>query len=152
MTDKLKDLVKFDYTNTLSFLDKTDGTLFTIKNWAVTTNGAIFALAITSKNKYIFIINFVLISCFWLLELFYKCFHEDALRKSCLLEKLLSTDPSEEEVGKRYTFGLWDTIKLPHIKTIFWIIRFRLHMTFLYVVLLLLSTAGILFSSKLGFQ
>lgn len=142
MTEKLRKLVELDYEKTLTFLDKMDDILFRIKNWAVTTNGAIFALAITAKNKYCFVVNFVLIFSFWLLELFYKCFHEDGLRKGYLMEELLSSDPPDEEVTKMYTFGLGHAIKLPSVKAIVRIVVSRNHMTFLYVILLILSVMG----------
>lgn len=142
MTDNLKDLIKLDYDKTLSFIDKTDDILFRIKNWAITTNAAIFAVAISTKNKYCLFINFVLIFCFWLLELFYKCFHENALSKSYLMEELLYSDFEDEKVRETYTFGLGHAIELPSIKKMLRIVFFRFHMSFLYLGLLILTLFG----------
>ena len=140
MTSKLRELLELDYRTTQSFIDKADDILFRIKNWAITTNGGIFALAISTKNKNVLVVNLVLIACFWLLELFYKCFHEDAMEQNKKIEEYLFEDTEDSEIRKKkYVFGLGHTIKLPRVKKMIEIIFKRLHITFLYLVMLLVT-------------
>ena len=60
MTNNLLELLLLDYKITQSFIDKLDDHLFRIKNWVITTDGAIFALAITTKVKSVLIVNLIL--------------------------------------------------------------------------------------------
>jgi uncharacterized membrane protein len=149
MKEEMRSLIKLDYEKTLSFIDKIDDILFRIKNWTITTNAAIFAVAISTKNKNCLAINFVSISCFWLLELFYKCFHEDALRKSYLMEELIYSDPEDEKLRETYTFGIGHAVELPNIKKVLRIVFSRFHMTFLYIGLLILTLLGFCLFDKL---
>jgi hypothetical protein len=148
MSPESRKLIELDYEKTLSFIDKMDGILFRIKNWAITTNGAIIALAIYNRSKNILVVNFALVLCFWLLELFYKCFHENALKQGILIEDLLSSDSEDEEVEekrKKYVFGIGHTIQLVHPMRMFAIVFTRFHMTFLYLVLLLVTILAFCF-------
>jgi len=148
MNNELRDLLKIDYDKTLAFVDKMDDILFRIKNWAIVTSGAIIALAISINNRYALLVNLLLIYCFLVLELFYKCFHEDALIKSHLIEELLFSDPNNEQIqGKRqeYVFGLGHAINLPNARRMTWILFHRFHMSFLYLILLVLNILGFYF-------
>lgn len=133
------DLLLLDYKQTNAFVDKVDNQLFTIRNWAITTTGAVFALAITTKQPFVLLTNVFLILGFFMKELSYKCFHEDAIGKSHVLEEIIQKSQGKNELISDYTFGIGHTIKMPTLKNMAEIVWNRWHITVFYLGLVIIT-------------
>ena len=53
--DQTIDLLKFDYQVARSLIDKFENHVFVVRNWAVTTTGAIVAISLSATSD----------SCYW---------------------------------------------------------------------------------------
>jgi hypothetical protein len=147
MKDKEVELIKFDYERTQDFVDKADGFLFQIRNWAMVSCSAVVTYAVSEKNGIVLLANIFLVFGFCTFELIYKSFHEDCIRKGYELEKLLlqSLD-TKSELPSDYQFGIGHAIRVPRFKGLVSILfnRNRWHIGIVYLALLIMTAlAGI---------
>jgi flagellar motor protein MotB len=112
-----QELLLFDYEKTLEFLNKADGLLFQIKNWAIVSCSAVLAFGVSQKSLIIVAGTFFLIAGFCLLELVYKSFHDDCIAKSYGLEKLIQDSLKPSFVlPSGYEFGVGHAIEPPRFR------------------------------------
>ena len=142
MTDQEREMLLLDYDKTLAFIDKAEGHLFQIRNWAIVSCSAVVAFAVSQQSPIVLAANVFLVSCFCLLEVIYKSFHEDGIQKSYYLEEVIqkSSDASFQ-LPEDYQFGIGHTIALPRPGKLLRILfnRDRWHIGALYVGLFLLT-------------
>ena len=77
-----------DYEVTQAFIDKIDGFLFWIRNWAIVSSSAVIVYSLTSEYRYIVFSNFLIVLGFLFVELIQKSFHEDAMKHSKKFERI----------------------------------------------------------------
>jgi hypothetical protein len=68
MRDRTIDLLKLEYEVSRSLIDKLDSRLFIVRNWAITTTGAIVALSLTVDQPRVLIVGAVAALFFAYLE------------------------------------------------------------------------------------
>jgi hypothetical protein len=144
MNDQERELILKDYEKTMNFIDKIDGYLFQIRNWAIVASSGVIAYAVSVKSSWILIANFFIITGFMFIELFQKSFHEDAMRKSYNIEKIIGKCIlGSEPLPMNYRFGLGHSIQPVSAKGILRIIfnKNRWHNLALYFFLAL-ATLG----------
>ncbi len=110
---KAEELLRLDYDKTLAFIDKADGQLWFIRNWALTANAAIIAFGVSAGSWAVILAALVLVVGFFGLELIVKSFHEDAIGQSYRLEELLVKAAKGPLDLTDYEFGIGHTIKEP---------------------------------------
>lgn len=142
MSPEERDLLRFDYEKVLAFIDKTDGHLFKIREWAITFTAAVVAYSVAQDRAVALLGNVIAIVGFGSLELIYKQFHDDAIQKGYRAEILLraSLDPSER-LPPDYVFGVGHAIRVPSLHRILDVLRrpTRWHIGALYLGLLFLT-------------
>jgi hypothetical protein len=72
-------------------LDKFDNSRFTIKNWAVTSTGAILALSVNAKSAGIGLIGFAVVPLFAYLEVLYMYIQTGVVDRIDRVEQLLDS-------------------------------------------------------------
>ena len=119
MTDREKTTVLLDYEVTRNFIDKIDGQLFQIKGWALFTASGVIAYGVSQKSEFILLTNIVVVSAFCFLEMIYKTFHETAIGRMPLLERIIHGDLKPRyKLPLDYRFGLGAEINPPSWKAI----------------------------------
>jgi hypothetical protein len=73
--------LKLDYEAARAVVDKFDGHLFAVRNWAVTTTGAIAALSLSVAQPLVLLVGLGPSVVFAFLELMYKGYHDEAVDK-----------------------------------------------------------------------
>lgn len=121
-----------DYDDARAAIDKFDGQLFTIRNWAVTSAGALLALGFSTDRAVVPLVGLLSMALFAYLETTYKCFHEDAMRRGHELENLINEARfgAREPAGHR--FGLSPAFNAPTWARIRRVLKVRRHITFMY--------------------
>lgn len=124
MTEDECDLLKLDYKTTIAFLDKADGWLFQIRNWAAVSSSAVVAYSVSKDNLLVLGLAPFLVMGFWFFELIYKSFHEDCIGKSYQLEEILRdcVRPGSEMPGD-YEFGIGHAIEPVRVRRLLEIVR-----------------------------
>jgi hypothetical protein len=144
---KAGELLRLDYDKTLAFIDKADGQLWFIRNWALTANAAIIAVGVSTGSWAVILAALVLVAGFFTLELIVKSFHEDAIRQSFRLEELLVQAARGELDLSDYEFGIGHTIKEPKFSRMFGIVLKpgRWHLSFLHIGLAIVDVLAMVF-------
>ncbi len=148
MKEKEAELLKFDYEKTLAFLDKADGWLFQIRNWALVSCSAVVTYAVSIERTIVLLANIFLILCFCIFELIYKSFHEDCIKKSHELEELIQKSlDTKSELPSDYQFGIGHAILVPRFKRLLSILlnRGRWHIGIVYIALLIMTALAAIY-------
>jgi hypothetical protein len=153
MNNEIRQILFLDYDKTLAFIDKADGQLFQIRNWAIVSCSAVVAFAVSQKIPIILAANAFLVICFLFLELIYKSFHEDCLGKGHYLEVLIkqSLDPSFK-LPTEYQFGIGHEIKAPKLRKMFKILFSceRWHICAVYLGLIIVTALAAVYLLKVA--
>ena len=111
------DLLKLDYEVARSVVDKFDSQLFTIRNWAVTTTGAIAALAVTVEQPFVLLVGLAPPILFAFLELRYQIYCDDMIAHSHYLESQIHRVVLEGRTpDPDYQFGIRGRIQRPQLR------------------------------------
>jgi hypothetical protein len=88
-------------------LDKFDNSRFTIKNWAVTSTGALLALSVNAKNAGIALVGFAIVPLFAYMEILYMYIQTGLLERISRVEQLLNSTMRDTAplAGSDYRFG-----------------------------------------------
>jgi hypothetical protein len=81
------DFLKLDYEAAQAVVNKFDGHLFAVRNWAVTTTGAIAALSLSVAQPLVLLVGLGPSVVFAFLELMYKGYHDEAVDKRGYVER-----------------------------------------------------------------
>ena len=100
-----------DFRFSSNFIDKMDAQLFEIRKMATVSASAVIAFAISQNRSDILWANVLVIISFLLMDLAYKSFHEDGLKKSWILEELIMDTPESKELEEHYFFGIGHLIE-----------------------------------------
>jgi hypothetical protein len=134
--------VEKDYDDARNAVDKFDGQLFTIRNWAVTSAGALLALGFSTSQWVVPVVGLVSVVLFGYLEMTYKCFHEDALFRGRQMEGLIEQALAGGDFTAGYRFGLSHAFHAPTVKRILKMFLMRRHITLLYAGLAIALAAA----------
>lgn len=134
--------VEKDYDDARNAVDKFDGQLFTIRNWAVTSAGALLALGFSTSQWIVPVVGLVSVVLFAYLEMTYKCFHEDALFRGRQMERLIEQALMGGDFAAGYRFGLSHAFHTPSVGRILKMFLLRRHVTLLYAGLTLALAAA----------
>lgn len=140
------DLLKLDYEAARAVVDKLDGQLFAVRNWAVTTTGAIAALSLSVERPLVLLAGLVPTVLFAVLELMYKGFHDEAIAKSKSVEtQIQRIAMSRSALDPDYRFGIGGWIHRPGIRRMTWTFLNRREISTFYIglILILLVALGI---------
>ncbi|GII25412.1 hypothetical protein [Planosporangium mesophilum] len=141
-------LTDFEYLQ--KSIDKFDAQRFAIKNWAVTSSGAILAVAYGSRRPIVGIGGVLIVLFFGFLEIIYLEMQVSVIERSNQLEGLINRARAEKNSPPEYVFGIGQAFaksfsfhRVPKL-----IFRMgRIHITSFYLGLLLamlLGTFGVL--------
>ena len=100
-----------DYESTLPFVDKLDGQLLAIRNLAVVSASAVIAYSVSEGLPWLLWANLAVIPAFMLMELVYKSFHEDGIRRTFVLEAQMLEAIRHQRYPTDYEFGIGHAIK-----------------------------------------
>jgi len=140
MTDREKDTVLLDYETTQKFIDKVDGQLFTIKGWALFMASGVVAYGVSQKNLMILLVNIIFVIAFCFFETMYKTFHETALVRMQMLERIIHDDMNPKyKIPVGYRFGLGHAISPVTLKAIIGILKNpnRRHLIGFYLMIII---------------
>nr|WP_319571714.1 hypothetical protein [uncultured Draconibacterium sp.] len=136
-----------DYESTQAFIDKADSFLFWIRNWAIVLCSAVIVFAVTNHSAIILLSNILIICGFLFVELIQKSFHEDALKHSYEVEKIIQESVwGNKPFPTNYQFGLGhsiNTVTLKRLKSILFH-RGRWHNVAFYLLILFFSLTTLL--------
>ena len=98
--------IEFDHLQRIN--DKYDGSRFSIKNWAVTTGGALVALSITAESPGIASIGVVVVGVFAYIELLYIYLQDHVIARCNRVERLLDMASRDDGSARAedYSFGI----------------------------------------------
>jgi uncharacterized membrane protein len=148
---RILDLLKLDYEAARAVVDKLDNHLFAVRNWAVTTIGAIAALSATVDKPPVLLVGLVPTFLFGVLELMYKGFHDDAISHSRYLERqihrvaILGTMPEAD-----YEFGIGGHIHRPRLHRMAWTLLNRREISTFYGGMVLILVVGVVIFSRIS--
>jgi hypothetical protein len=128
-------------------LDKFDNSRFTIKNWAVTSAGALLALSVNARNSGIAIVAFVVIVLFAYLELLYMYIQAGVLDRINRVEQLLDSTlrSTAPQADSGYRFGTSQAFEGKFkVKGLLAVLRGRPHIYVLYLGLMAATAADVL--------
>jgi hypothetical protein len=93
-------------------IDKFDNQRFTIRNWAITTGGALVALAVASRNGLIPAVGLFVVLFFAYLEIVYMDMQVRVMERCTRVGELLLLTVSNPTrlPDKNYAFGIWAAI------------------------------------------
>ena len=104
---RIMDFLKLDYEAAQAVVNKFDGHLFAVRNWAVTTTGAIAALSLSVAQPRVLLVGLVPSVLFAFLELMYKSFHDEAIDKRKYVETQIQRVAVESSsLDTDYQFGM----------------------------------------------
>lgn len=138
------DVLKEDFSQTLGFIDKCDGHIFKIKNWALLTSSAVIAFSVSQDQDLIALSNLALLLPFIYLELIYKSFQDTAIQHttdiSARIDRYL-VDPALPDLLAGYTHSFGRKLQYPSVCRVFSILRNtnRWHILNFYGLLALFS-------------
>ncbi len=141
------DALKEDFAQTLSFIDKCDNHIFTIKNWALLTSSAVIAFSIQQDQAAIALANLALLFAFIYLELIYKSFQDTAIQHntdiSARIDRYLA-EPTAPDLMVGYSHSFGRKLQYPSIFRVFSILgnRNRWHILNFYVLLAIFSVGA----------
>ena len=136
-----------DYESTQAFIDKIDSFLFWIRNWTIVLCSAVIVFAVTNHSAIILLSNILIICGFIFIELIQKSFHEDALKHSYEVEKIIQESIfGNKPIPGNYQFGLGHSIEIVTLKRLKSILfhRGRWHNVAFYLLILFFSFAALL--------
>lgn len=140
-------LLEFELESLQKALDKFDSSRFMIKNWAVTSTGALLALSVNAKNSGIALVGFAVVPLFAYLELLYMYIQTGVIARINHVEQLLdstmrTTGPLAEN---EYSFGTSQAFKGRFdAKGLLAALRGRPHIYILYAGLLVAIVTDVL--------
>jgi len=143
--DKL-DIAFEDYHSVQEFIARMDQYIFSIRNLVVATTSGIIAYSIVQNKYLVLFANYILIVCFLFLEYSWKCFQEDAYKRTYLIEDMIQKflNGNQNSIYP-YEFGLGHVLRAPTIrkivKTIFR--KDRWHNIFFYIMIAVINTGVI---------
>ncbi len=129
--------LEFEYLQKAN--DKFDVSRFTIKNWAVTTTGALLALSVTADSSGLALLGLVTVAVFAYLEVLYIYIQDHVIARCNRVEELLdSTMRTDGPLAMDdYRFGISQGFKGRfEPKGVLLALRGRPHIYILYLVLL----------------
>jgi hypothetical protein len=144
---EVPDVIWKDYQATLSFIDKLDGQLFSIRNLTIVSGSSVIAFAISKDKPSVLLANLIVVPAFLLLELAYKCFHEDGIVRSVYLERAIEVARLTGDVPPDYRFGIGQSIRPPSPRRLLELLVHskRWHIRIVHLLLLLVSAAAYYF-------
>jgi hypothetical protein len=140
------DFLKLDFEAARAVVDKLDGQLFAVRNWAVTTTGAIAALSLSVEQPLVVLVGLVPTMLFAFLELMYKGYHDEAISKSKYVETQIHRVAVERaSLDPDYRFGIGGWIHRPRIRQMTWTFLNRREISTFYVglIVILLAAFGV---------
>ena len=149
------EILKEDFSQTLGYIDKCDGHIFKIKNWALVTSSAIVAFSISQDNDVIALVNLPLLLAFIYLELNYKLFQDTAIEHTTDISSRIDrymVDPSATNILEGYSHSFGRKLKYPSIGRVFAILGNpnRRHVLNFYVLLALVSFGAFMFGGRVA--
>lgn len=138
------DALKEDFAQTLAFIDKCDGHIFTIKNWALLTTSGVIAFSISQDQHLIALANLALLVAFVYLELIYKSFQDTAIQHntdiSARIDRYLA-EPTAPDLLLGYSHSFGRKLQYPSVFRVFSILgnRKRWHILNFYGLLAIFS-------------
>jgi hypothetical protein len=143
--DRTIDLLKFDYQVARSLIDKFENHVFIVRNWAITTTGAIVAISLSADQRLILVVGLVPPIFFGLLELIYQCWTWEAVEYSRDIEVRLHQVAIENRgLDDDYQFGVRRWIHRPGLGRMVQMFFRRREIPTFYVGLLLVPVVGVL--------
>lgn len=122
------DTLKEDFAQTLSFIDKCDSHIFTIKSWALFTSSAVIAFSMSENQHVIALANLALLFAFVYLELIYKSFQDTAIQHntdiSARIDRYLA-EPTAADLLVGYSHSFGRKLQYPSVVRVFSILRNR---------------------------
>lgn len=105
---RLEKLLEIEFEHLQKINDKYDGSRFLVKNWAVTTGGAVLALSITAKRSELAVIGGAVVMVFAYIEAIYMYMQDHVIARCNHIEHLLDATSRGEmpTPGKDYRFGI----------------------------------------------
>ncbi|HEV7607225.1 MAG TPA: hypothetical protein VGO61_07800 [Steroidobacteraceae bacterium] len=141
------DALKEDFAQTLSFIDKCDSHIFTIKNWALFTSSAVIAFSISQHEDVIALANLALLFAFIYLELIYKSFQDTAIQHnadiSARIDRYLA-EPTAPDLLIGYSHSFGRKLQYPSVFRVFSLLgnRNRWHILNFYGLLAIFSVGA----------
>lgn len=150
--DKKIDILREDYAQTLSFIDKCDDHIFKIKNWAIVTSSAVIAFAISQDYDILPLSNLVLLIAFVYLELIYKYLQNIAIQHSADISKRIDKyleDPDQEGLLHGYNYGFGGKLIYPSVNRVFGVLRlkYQRHILNFYSLLAIFSIGAVIIAA-----
>lgn len=141
------DLLREDYSQTLSFIDKSDEHMFKVKNWALVTSSAVVAFAISQDRELMVLGNVFVLIAFLYLELMYKSFQDSAIEHNADISNRIDryiANENDEELLQGYTHSFGRKLKYPSVGRVFGVLKDskRRHISNFYVLLVFFSLAA----------
>jgi hypothetical protein len=140
----LKRLLKIEFEHHQKINDKFDGSRFFIKNWAVTTGGAVLALSVTARRPVLAVIGGAVVMIFAYIETLYIYIQDHVIARCNYVEKLLDAASRSEEPmrEKDYRFGVSQAfVGGFDVKGVLGALKGRPHIYILYLGLVTTLTA-----------
>jgi uncharacterized membrane protein len=138
---RLEKLLEIEFDHLQKINDKYDGSRFLVKNWAVTTGGAILALSTTSKRFELAVIGSVVVLVFAYIEAIYMYIQDQVIARCNQIERLLDATARDEMTGD-YRFGVSQAFEgRLHFTGVVRALNGRPHIYALYVGLLAILAA-----------
>ena len=110
---RIERLLEMEFENLQKINDKYDGSRFMVKNWAVTTAGAIVALSVTARSPGLAVIGVAAVGAFAYLEILYIYLQDHVVARCNRVEDLLDA-AARGDVPTRaddYRFGISHAFK-----------------------------------------
>lgn len=141
------EVLKDDFSQTLGFIDKCDGHIFKIKNWALLTSSAVIAFSVSQDQDLIALANLALLVPFIYLELIYKSFQDTAIQHTTDISKRIDrylSDPASSDLLAGYTHSFGRKLQYPSVRRVFSILgnRNRWHILNFYGLLAVFSVGA----------
>jgi uncharacterized membrane protein len=112
MNDDVRRFLELDLEYLHRAIDKFDSQRFAIKNWAITTSGALLALAISSKKGGVPLIGVFTLAFFFYVEMIYMHMQVLIMSRCATVSAMLQCSMAESyELPRDYTFGVRESFR-----------------------------------------
>lgn len=101
-------LLEMEYNRLQQSVDKFDGQRFQVKNWTITTSGAVLALGASADSPQIVLAGILPVCFFAFLEIIYTDMQSKVIRRSNTVERLIEAIARDRasELPLDYRFGM----------------------------------------------
>jgi len=144
---RLEKLLEMEFEHLQKINDKYDGSRFQVKNWAVTTGGAVLALSVTSKRFELALIGGLVVLVFAYIEAIYMHMQDCVIARCNKIERLLDAASRGQltALEGEYRFGVSQAFEgRLHVKDVVRALDGRPHIYVLYAgILAILAAAAV---------